>query len=119
MATDIQISARKVSSVNPATGKVLGEFECVGPVEVQAAVERARVAQRAWAETGVRRRIAIVRKFQYGLQKKKSEIAEAITREAGKPTAEALTTEVLVVLDTARFLIENTYRLLRDEPVPH
>ncbi len=33
--------------------------------------------------------------------------------------AEALTTEVLVVLDAARFLIENAYRLLRDEPLPH
>src|ERR1019366_3586594 len=50
---------------------------------------------------------------------KKSEIAEAITREAGKPVAEALTTEVLVVLDAARFLIENAYRLLRDELLPH
>jgi acyl-CoA reductase-like NAD-dependent aldehyde dehydrogenase len=33
--------------------------------------------------------------------------------------AEALTTEVLVVLDAARFLIDNSYRLLRDEPLPH
>ena len=33
--------------------------------------------------------------------------------------AEALTTEVLVVLDAARFLIENACRLLRDEPLPH
>ncbi|MGC2731492.1 MAG: aldehyde dehydrogenase family protein, partial [Candidatus Sulfotelmatobacter sp.] len=49
----------------------------------------------------------------------KIEIAEAITREAGKPVAEALTTEVLVVLDAARFLIDNAYRLLRDEPLPH
>src|SRR5207302_1577767 len=38
---------------------------------------------------------------------------------AGKPVAEALTTEVLVVLDTVRFLIANAHRLLRDEPVPH
>jgi acyl-CoA reductase-like NAD-dependent aldehyde dehydrogenase len=33
--------------------------------------------------------------------------------------AEALTTEVLVVLDAARFLIDNAYRLLRDELLPH
>jgi succinate-semialdehyde dehydrogenase/glutarate-semialdehyde dehydrogenase len=64
-------------------------------------------------------RIAVVREFQGRLHEKKSEIAEAITREAGKPVAEALTTEVLVVLDAARFLIENAYRLLRDELVPH
>jgi succinate-semialdehyde dehydrogenase/glutarate-semialdehyde dehydrogenase len=119
MATDLQIAARKVVSVNPATGAVLREFECAGEGEVQAAVARARAAQVAWAETGVGRRIAVLRDFQRRLQEKKSEIAEAITREAGKPVAEALTTEVLVVLDSARFLIENAHRLLRDEPVPH
>jgi acyl-CoA reductase-like NAD-dependent aldehyde dehydrogenase len=119
MATDLQIAARKVVSVNPATGEVLREFECAGEGEVQAAVARARAAQAAWAETGVGRRIAVLREFQRRLQEKKSEIAEAITREAGKPVAEALTTEVLVVLDSARFLIENAHRLLRDEPVPH
>jgi acyl-CoA reductase-like NAD-dependent aldehyde dehydrogenase len=119
MATDLQIAARKVVSVNPATGEVLRELECAGGGEVQAAVVRARAAQGAWAEIGVRRRIAVLREFQRRLQEKKSEIAEAITREAGKPVAEALTTEVLVVLDSARFLIENAHRLLRDEPVPH
>ena len=41
--------------------------------------------------------------FSGMLHEKKSEIAAAITREAGKPWAEALVTEVLVVLDAARF----------------
>jgi acyl-CoA reductase-like NAD-dependent aldehyde dehydrogenase len=109
----------KTASVNPATGEVLRELECASEAEVLAAVARARAAQVQWAELGVRKRIAVLREFQRRLHEKKSEIAEAITREAGKPVAEALTTEVLVVLDAARFLIDNAYRLLRDEPVPH
>jgi succinate-semialdehyde dehydrogenase/glutarate-semialdehyde dehydrogenase len=119
MVTDLQIGVRKVSSVNPATGEVLREFECANEVEVRAVVARARAAQATWAEMGVRKRIAVLRAFQRRLHEKKSEVAEAITREAGKPVAEALTTEVLVVLDAARFLIDNAYRLLRDEPIPH
>jgi acyl-CoA reductase-like NAD-dependent aldehyde dehydrogenase len=119
MATDIEIAVRKVVSVNPATGEVLRELECAGESEVRAAVARARAAQAAWAGIGVRRRVAVLREFQRRLHEKKSKIAQAITREAGKPVAEALTTEVLVVLDAARFLIDNAYRLLRDEPVPH
>jgi succinate-semialdehyde dehydrogenase/glutarate-semialdehyde dehydrogenase len=119
MATDLQIAVRKVSSVNPATGEVLREWECASESEVQAAVVRARAAQSAWAGIGVCKRIAVLREFQRRLLEKKSEIAEAITRETGKPVAEALTTEVLVVLDTARFLIDNAWRLLRDEPLPH
>jgi succinate-semialdehyde dehydrogenase/glutarate-semialdehyde dehydrogenase len=119
MATDLQIAARKIVSVNPATGEVLREIECAGEVEVEAVVKRARAAQGGWAELGIRRRIAILREFQAKLYARKSEIAAAITREAGKPLVEALVTEVLVVLDAARFLIDNAWKLLRDEPVPH
>ncbi len=119
MATDLQIAAPKIESVNPATGELLREFECMGEGEVQAAVERARAAQLAWADLGLRRRIAVLREFQAKLYAKKSEIAAAIMREVGKPLVEALVTEVLVVLDATRFLIENAWGLLRDESVPH
>ena len=119
MATDLQIASRKISSVNPATGEVLRELDCAGEAEVLAAVERARAAQNGWAKLGLRKRLAIVDEFQGKLHAGKSEIAAAITREAGKPLAEALVTEVLVVLDAARFLIDNAYKLLRDEPLPH
>ena len=119
MATDLQIAVRKVSSVNPATGAVLRELDCAGESEVRSAVERAHAAQPAWGDLGVRKRVAVLREFQRKLRTRKSEIAEVITQEAGKPLAEALTTEVLVVLDAARFLIDRAYRLLRDEPLHH
>jgi len=119
MGTDLQIESRKVVSVNPATGELLRELECADESEIRMAVARARAAQIAWSAIGVGSRITVLREFQRRLAEKKSEIATTITREAGKPVAEALTTEVLVVLDAARFLIDNAYRLLRDEPVPH
>jgi acyl-CoA reductase-like NAD-dependent aldehyde dehydrogenase len=122
MATDIQFSqatSQKITSVNPATGEILREIECADQSQVQAAVARARSAQFAWAERGVKHRIAVLREFQARLYEAKSDIAAAITREAGKPLAEALVTEVLVTLDAARFLIGNARRLLRDEPLPH
>jgi acyl-CoA reductase-like NAD-dependent aldehyde dehydrogenase len=119
VTTDLQISARSVTSVNPATSEVLREFECAGESDVRAAVAHARAAQPGWNELGVGRRIEVLREFQRRLHEKKTEIAAAITREAGKPLAEALVTEVLVVLDAARFLIDNTWSLMRDEPVPH
>src|SRR5580704_2210619 len=119
MASDLQLAWREIVSLNPATGEVLRVLECANVAEVCDAVTRARAAQNAWSELGVGRRVAVIREFQSKLHARKSEIAAAITREAGKPLAEAITTEVLVVLDAARFLIENAGRLLRDEPVPH
>ena len=119
MGTDLQIAARKVVSVNPATGELLRELECADDSEIRMAIARARAAQIAWGAISVGNRITVLREFQRRLAEKKSEIATAIAREAGKPVAEALTTEVLIVLDAARFLIDNAYRLLRDEPIPH
>ena len=119
MATDVQIAARKVASVNPATGEILREFESATEHEVRAAVARARSAQPGWNTLGVHRRIAILQEFQRRLHEKKTEVARLITSEAGKPIGEALLTEVLVVLDTARFCIEHAYTFLRQELVPH
>ena len=119
MGIGLQIAAGKVASLNPATGQTLREFECAGESEVRTAVAKALAAQAAWSQLGLRRRVAVLRDFQRRLLEKKSEIAAAITREAGKPVAEALVTEVLVVLDAAQFLIDNAHRLLREERVPH
>ena len=118
MSIDLQIAGRQFASVNPATGGTLGEFECATEPEVHEAVARAREAQSSWNDIGVRNRTAILRKFQRDLHQKKSEIAELITQESGKPCVEALLTEVLVALDAARFCIENAFCFLRDEQVP-
>ncbi|HEX6804085.1 MAG TPA: aldehyde dehydrogenase family protein [Terriglobales bacterium] len=119
MATHLQVAPRKLTCTNPATGEILRELDCASEPDVRDAVSRARAAQPKWRELGIRGRIAMLKKFQRLLCENKAEIAQLITREVGKPYAEALTTEVIVVLDSARFYIDNAYRLLRDEPVPH
>jgi acyl-CoA reductase-like NAD-dependent aldehyde dehydrogenase len=119
MAADLQFAISRIASVNPATGEVLGELEAAGPTEVKAAVSRARAAQREWNEWGVRNRIRVLRRFQEILLARKTDVAQRITQEAGKPVAEALLTEILIVLDAARFLIDNAFALLRDENLHH
>src|SRR5919199_308924 len=118
METEVQI-ARQISSVNPATGEVLRTLDCAGDAEVRSAVEQARAAQPHWHAIGISKRLRILREFQRLLHANKSHVARVITSEAGKPYVEALTTEVVVVLDAARFLIEHAYALLRDRAVPH
>lgn len=119
MATDVQFATSRIASVNPATGEVLGELETAGPTEVRAAVARACAAQPDWYAWGLRNRIRVLRRFQEIVLARKSEIARHITQEAGKPQVEALLTEVLVVLDAARFLIDNVFAILRDQSLPH
>jgi len=119
MAIETKVAARKVVAANPATGEVLREFDCADATGVKEAVDRALAAQPAWQEVGVRKRLAVIEKFQQLLNQRKQHVARIITSEAGKPVAEALLTEILVVLDAARFLLQETYGFLREQPLPH
>src|SRR5574341_1446472 len=103
MASEAQVSQREIVSRNPATGEVLGRFDCATTADVRAAVLAAQDAQPAWRALGTRERARIVRKFQRLLYDRKREISQLITRECGKPVIEALLTEVVVVMDCCRF----------------
>jgi succinate-semialdehyde dehydrogenase/glutarate-semialdehyde dehydrogenase len=119
MAIETQVATGKVESINPATGEVLREFDCASAAEVHAAVTRARAAQPVWQGVDVGKRLAIIAKFQKLLNDRKQQVARVITSEAGKPVAEALLTEILVVLDAARFLMKETYGFLREAQLAH
>ncbi|MBS1850972.1 MAG: aldehyde dehydrogenase family protein [Acidobacteria bacterium] len=119
MPAELPTRPRTVISRDPATGEILRELDCASDAAVHEIVARAQAAQLPWQRLGVRQRVEVLRRFQALLSARKLEVAERITREAGKPRVEALSTEVLVVLDAARFLIEHAYRLLREEPLAH
>ena len=119
MAVEVLLAPRKVVSINPATGEALREFECASAAQVQDAVARARAAQPAWQAIGARKRLTIISKFQQLLNEHKQQVARVITSEAGKPVAEALLTEILVVLDAARFLLQESYGFLKELALPH
>ena len=120
MASEVSaVSSSVIVSTNPATGEVLGDLACATPAEVHDAVARAKAVQPRWQATPVRDRIAVLRKFQQLLNQRRDEVAALICREAGKPAAEALATEVLVVLDAGEFCIRNAHRFLREQPLPH
>ncbi len=117
MAIAMQSATLRV--LNPATGETLRELTVADRDQVTAAVARARGAEPAWAATPISSRLKVLKRFQQIVNSRKSELSRTITSEAGKPIAEALLTEVLVVLDSIRFLLQETHSLLRDEAVPH
>ncbi len=120
MSTVTEVATQStIVSTNPATGEKLAELECATPEAVHEAVRRARQAQSAWQALPVSERIAVLKRFQHKLSEQREQVATLISREAGKPTVEALTTEILVVLDAAEFCIRTAHGFLRDEPLPH
>ena len=61
----------------------------------------------------------MLRKLRNAIFERRDEIANIVTRETGKPRAEAILAEVLLALDTADFLARQAPRWLRPERVPH
>jgi succinate-semialdehyde dehydrogenase/glutarate-semialdehyde dehydrogenase len=112
-------SSSEIAVTNPATQQTIGAVPVATAQEIAQAVARAHMAQQRWAATPVSERVAILRRFQTHLCEQQDVVAEVITREAGKPVAEALSTEVLVVLDGIKFLVENAPEFLLPERVPH
>jgi len=120
MATETPtVAAATIRSTNPATGEVLDEIPCATPDDVHSAVARAKGAQPQWQSTPVQQRVELLRRFQQLLNQQRDDVAQLICREAGKPVAEALATEVLVVLDAAEFCLRNAFSFLRERPLPH
>ena len=113
------LSSTTVVDTNPATGEVLAELACATAEEVEASVLRARRAQPQWQAMPVTKRAEVIRRFQGLLRDRTQEVAQLICREAGKPSAEAITTEITVVLDAAEFCTRTAHRFLRDQAVPH
>lgn len=67
------------------------------------AVARARGAQQGWEGLGVDGRARVVERFRQALYTRRDEVATLISRENGKPAAEATMTEVATTLDFARY----------------
>jgi succinate-semialdehyde dehydrogenase/glutarate-semialdehyde dehydrogenase len=107
------------SVLNPATQEIIGTLPNMAATQIAEAVAKATAAQARWAATPMRERLRILGRFAGLLCGQKDLIAAVISREAGKPEAEALSTEILVVLDTVKYLQNQVPAFLRPEPVPH
>ncbi|MGA8674435.1 MAG: aldehyde dehydrogenase family protein [Candidatus Acidiferrales bacterium] len=112
-------AAATIESINPATQEINARFAITQPNELRAIFERARAAQQEWSARPLRERAAMLRVLRDAIFARRDEIADIITREAGKPRVEAIFAELLLALDTADFLARQAPRWLRPERVPH
>ena len=79
----------KITSVNPATGQILKTFDTLDAAALDAALDRAAAAQRAWSVQPVAARQAVLRRLARTLRADAGALAALITAEMGKPLEEA------------------------------
>ncbi|MBI4563258.1 MAG: aldehyde dehydrogenase family protein [Planctomycetes bacterium] len=109
----------EIRNSEPATGRPSASVPITTPSQVREAVERARKAQAAWAKLSWAERRRRLLRFRDVLNDRTDEVVDLISRETGKPRFEALTHEVIPLLDLTHYFATRAQRLLRDEPIRH
>ncbi|MFN5011406.1 MAG: NAD-dependent succinate-semialdehyde dehydrogenase [Gammaproteobacteria bacterium] len=74
---------------DPADGSVVGEVPVMGAAETRQAIEAAARALPAWAKRTAKDRAAVLRRFAELMTANTDDLAVIMTREQGKPLAEA------------------------------
>jgi len=108
-----------IPSIDPATGKILAQFERTPPAALSRIVSQARVAHRIWRHVPVEKRCAQLRVLRDCMMASRDALADAVVAESGKPRVEALFADLFVALDTAQYFSKSGAKLLRSERVPH
>jgi acyl-CoA reductase-like NAD-dependent aldehyde dehydrogenase len=84
------LDPKRITSVNPATGQTLAEVSTAPLAEIPAIMTRARSAQAAWSDLGLRGRLAIMRKVKHAMHYNMDLFVDTIVAEQGRPPFEAL-----------------------------
>ncbi|HKP46166.1 MAG TPA: aldehyde dehydrogenase family protein, partial [Pyrinomonadaceae bacterium] len=108
---------REIISYDPATGAEIGRAPLHAADEVYQAVQRAREAQPAWAKLSFRERRKIVLSARKILLDERDEIVNLISRETGKPPAEALSMEIVPTLDAIHYFAQQAEHLLEPQKI--
>ncbi|MBL8182663.1 MAG: aldehyde dehydrogenase family protein [Blastocatellia bacterium] len=103
----------EITSTDPATGEEIGRLAVTSPEEVADAVTRGREAFQSWRKTTFTERKRLVMAAREVILSEMDEIALLISRESGKPVAEALSMEIAPVLDLMQHFARNAERLLK------
>src|SRR2546428_1375762 len=107
----------EIVSYDPATGEEIGRAPLTSSEGVARSVKRARTAQPAWAAISFRERGRVILKARQIVLDEVDEIATLISRETGKPVAEAISMEIVPTLDLMQYFARKTAKLLHPQKI--
>src|SRR5688500_512721 len=100
-------------TISPIDNSIYVERRLATDEEIERALARARVAQRAWRSTSVHERATIQARFCDAFEAQRAAIAEELTWQMGRPSRYA-PNEVNGTLERARHMIDIAPRALAD-----
>lgn len=106
---------RRLGIRSPATREPVGEIVVNRRDDVDAAIAKARDAQREWARVPIAERARIVRSAIDILVEKREQVVQTIIDETGKTQLEALMMEIVPSCDYLNFWSQRAVKELSDE----
>jgi succinate-semialdehyde dehydrogenase/glutarate-semialdehyde dehydrogenase len=103
-------SAERFTVIEPSTGQPLGDYAHAAPADVQAAIDAAESALRAWRTTSALERSVLLRRVAALMRERGDAIATQIARELGKPFGEAQK-EVVTAAEMFEWAAEEARRI--------
>jgi succinate-semialdehyde dehydrogenase/glutarate-semialdehyde dehydrogenase len=111
-----QQTAPAAESIDPATGERIASFPHTPPAELDAVLDRAVAAQRAWATRSFADRSAAMKRAAAHLRANAARFALTATREMGKPVTDA-EAEIAKCAAACDYFAGHAEAFLADEPV--
>jgi succinate-semialdehyde dehydrogenase/glutarate-semialdehyde dehydrogenase len=105
-----------IASINPATGEILQTFAAASEAQIEAALERADAAWRAYRRTSFAERARWLSAAAAILENEQDRLGRIMTIEMGKPIAAARAEAAKCAL-ACRYYAEHGARLLAEEAV--
>ncbi len=107
-----------IQVINPASGEVISEIKSTTCLEVVETVNKAKDAFLLWKSLSVEKRISYLKTIYDIIIDDRQYIAETITKNNGKPLAEAYLTEIASTLQIMEHFIKNGASLLHEKNIP-
>jgi acyl-CoA reductase-like NAD-dependent aldehyde dehydrogenase len=101
-------------TISPVDGRVLVERELAAPAQIEAALERAAAAQRAWRAVALEERMALCRRFIEIMERRADSLGEELTWQMGRPLRYGPLEIRRGFAERARYMIGIAPEVLRD-----
>jgi len=102
-----------LKTISPVDGRLYVERRPATPAEIDATLQRAQAAQRAWRSVPVTERAAIIERFCAAFEARGAEIAAELSWQMGRPSRYA-PNEVRGMLERARYMSSIAAEALAD-----
>jgi acyl-CoA reductase-like NAD-dependent aldehyde dehydrogenase len=114
------VSAQTIKIRNPATLEAVAELSVTSPAEVARVVAQARKAQTSWQSTGFPERAKLLYRLRDLLLDEQEKLADVLTRETGRPRAEAYGNELFYLCDAIGSWAKKSAGYLKPQTIrPH